>query len=1353
MQHKRQPRNTTNAASEHPTPRGLWVHLQQLVTWRAAEEARLQASRDQYQQEAEQRFSQSAESIDMVANQEFATVEAEYHQLSAEVADEYHARELHLRTEFEALQAAAEADFESAVEKAGREYEEANWLLESVIDEKSDGSPLQKFDNFRSRFERDKEHLIGQIDELDAAHNDAVQLLRSQRMAPDAELPPHKVETKKFDELNSIAANSAQQVHQSLNRLRELSLPRQFEGWRPVIIAVVLPLVLVPLAIAVKENPLNAIGVLLDPAAAANDWIVISGGVALGVSVLLFLIFYLCARGQAMSAFHRLQQSLADFQAAEQKWTRAATDEGRRLREVARDWEQTTLAARNSRIEKAEARKQAGISEAENERNTRVGNAKQVYDSELQHAAARRDRRSHELEAIYPGRLQALRTNQNDQHNNLIKSMTSRLAESIGQTDAEWNRMSQRWHEQFGNIARGNAALCELHSRLSPPWTDESAKQWRPGKVVPPGVSIGSFSMRLNDLPNGTSADPRLEVSPTEFALPAMLAFPNEMSVTLEVDQYGSDPAVRIIQNTMLRLLTTIPPGKLRFTIVDPIGLGDNFSAFMHLADYDDVMVTSRIWTEMQHIEKRLADLTEHMENVFQTYLRNEYNDIREYNQQAGEVAEPFHFLVVANFPAGFSDEAARRLTSILSSGPRCGVHVLLSRDTRQALPADFNEDELYKNSTVLKWTGERFRWQDEALGNLVFAADPPPPTDIFSDVVRSVGDQSRDARHVEVGFERIAPHEDRIWTHSTKNGIDVPLGRAGATRLQRMLLGKGTSQHVLICGKTGSGKSTLLHILIANTALHYGPDEVEFYLIDFKKGVEFKTYAANRLPHARVIAIESDREFGLSVLERLDGVLRERGDRFRQHQVQDLAGFRDACPGEAMPRVMLVIDEFQEFFVDDDQIAQKASLLLDRLVRQGRAFGIHVLLGSQTLGGAYSLARSTLGQVAVRIALQCSETDAHLILSEENSAARLLSRPGDAIYNDANGMMEGNHPFQVAWLDEDRRERDIRALRERIAPEATERYSSIVFEGNLPADPANNMELVRRVQGERSSEKHPRVWLGEPVSIAEQTSITFRPQSGQNLLIVGRSTDLAQGILVMTALAIIGWRDSKTDIAQLNVFTADDEDNSPWNRLLPSSDSSWQSVTPRKSVSAIESLHAELKRREDADDATAPALFLVVDNLSRFRDLRRDEDDFGFGGMGMGMDEPKPVSAGKLFTEILRDGPAYGIHSIVWVDTWNNVSRWMAPQTVREFESRVAFQMNATDSSNLIDTPAAARLGNNRALLYRDDVGTTEKFRPYGCPDSNWLETPEPSSEADGPEESSDDTATMDDLDGWQII
>ena len=46
------------------------------------------------------------------------------------------------------------------------------------------------------------------------------------------------------------------------------------------------------------------------------------------------------------------------------------------------------------------------------------------------------------------------------------------------------------------------------------------------------------------------------------------------------------------------------------------------------------------------------------------------------------------------------------------------------------------------------------------------------------------------------------------------------------------------------------------------------------------------------------------------------------------------------------------------------------------------------------------------------------------MILGDGNSAARLLSRPGEAIYNDAGGLVEGNSPFQVAWLPDEQRDK-----------------------------------------------------------------------------------------------------------------------------------------------------------------------------------------------------------------------------------------------------------------------------------------------------------------------------------------
>ena len=54
----------------------------------------------------------------------------------------------------------------------------------------------------------------------------------------------------------------------------------------------------------------------------------------------------------------------------------------------------------------------------------------------------------------------------------------------------------------------------------------------------------------------------------------------------------------------------------------------------------------------------------------------------------------------------------------------------------------------------------------------------------------------------------------------------------------------------------------------------------------------------------------------------------------------------------------------------------------------------------------------------------------------------------------------------------------------------------------------------------------------------------------------------------------------------------------------------------------------------------------------------------------------------------------------------------------------RVAVQMSAEDSSNLLDDPAAAKLDrSNRALLYHEErIGRLEKFRPYQVPEAAWL-------------------------------
>ena len=105
------------------------------------------------------------------------------------------------------------------------------------------------------------------------------------------------------------------------------------------------------------------------------------------------------------------------------------------------------------------------------------------------------------------------------------------------------------------------------------------------------------------------------------------------------------------------------------FTLIDPIGQGQNVAAFLSLGDYDEKLVNSRVWTDAKQIERKLTELTEHMETVIQKYLRSEFRSIEEYNARAGEIAEPYRVVVIFDFPDSFSDAAVKQLERIVQNG------------------------------------------------------------------------------------------------------------------------------------------------------------------------------------------------------------------------------------------------------------------------------------------------------------------------------------------------------------------------------------------------------------------------------------------------------------------------------------------------------------------------------------------------------------------------------------------------------------------------------------------------------------------------------------------------------------
>lgn len=1397
----------------------LLRELQRLANERAQAEQQCQAALEEGLAQAEAERERATVEIERIFAESRASAVAEFEQRSSAARHEYEASRDAAQREYKGLRQVVEAEHSRVTEAARLEEQQVAWEAQTVF-EAIKGRPKERFQEVCKRLERVSQELT--VLEHDAAT--AMKLRRQWREFPP--VAPREISASPSETATSGAAtpsvNSQGQstpsrgwktladpveeaisrVDQACRQVREATeslvnqrLPRLFDGATPFGLLV---------AIAIASALLS----LLLFGWQGWQWIASTAALTALVAAVSFAALWPRARRMSGEGYQAQRQHLADARA---ELEHALSEARRRAQREAH----ALVADRDQQIAAAQEKLHSLVDEKQRWKDSEIDRAGQTYPQRLA-----------ELRSV----LDATLTELNRRHSMALSQATetrdARTAENrrnyeerhravMAEHAQAWEDLRQRWFTGLERLRSSWARLDEISARLFPDWESTDYNSWPRPTKPPTAIRFGQVRLDLANVKNGLSADERLRSGETQITLPALMTLDEHPALVITAEAEGRRQAVEVMQLAMLRFLTAMPPGKVRFTIFDAVGLGENFASFMHLADFDEQLIASRIWTDGKQIEEQLTRLTAHMETVLQKYLRNEFATITEYNERAGEVAEPFQVLVVANFPTAFSESAARKLVSIATSGPRCGVYTLVSVDRKQRLPNDFVLKDLLSGAVHLDWSaGEarshsscdekspcRFRWRYPAFQHMALTLDRPPSADRFNEVLRGAGRAAKDSMRVEVPFEVVAPRERKYWEESCASELVVPIGRAGAMRLQAVRLGKGTSQHLLVCGKTGSGKSSFLHALVTNTALRYSPDEVEFYLIDFKKGVEFKTYATHRLPHARVIAIESEREFGMSVLERLDSELRRRGDLFRSAGVQDLPDFRAARPDERMPRVLLVVDEFQELFVEDDKLSQEAALLLDRLVRQGRAFGIHVLLGSQTLSGAYSLARSTMGQMAVRVALQCSEADAHLILSDErNMAARFLSRPGEAIYNDQNGLLAGNSPFQVVWLPEAKRIeylREIDALSKAGQALGTDSIArdghtsrtalpnaalapTIVFEGDQPADPADNIELGAALNGfhelsrrwlesstaegevagssddasaaaqTRLSASHftssQRAWLGAAVAIKPPTAATFARHAGSNLLVVGAWEESALGVLASAVVSLAAQNPlfARGERNSASLSFADDADpqsadrrsqssaarfvildgtrpESPeagaWRRLADALPHTVTLAGVREAAGAISGISEELQAREAEARDDAPPIYLVIFSGGRFRDLRRSDDDFSFS-----MDADKKKSPDRQWAEILRNGPAWGIHTLLWCDSYNNVNRLLDRMMLREFEMRVAFQMSAADSSSLLDTPIASRLRPHRAYFASEDLGTLEKFRPYAPPTDAWL-------------------------------
>ena len=211
---------------------------------------------------------------------------------------------------------------------------------------------------------------------------------------------------------------------------------------------------------------------------------------------------------------------------------------------------------------------------------------------------------------------------------------------------------------------------------------------------------------------------------------------------------------------------------------------------------------------------------------------------------------------------------------------------------------------------------------------------------------------------------------------------------------------------HALVAGTTGSGKSELLQTIVSSLALVNRPDEMAFVLVDYKGGAAFADCA--RLPHTVGLVTDLDERLTRRALGSMTAELERRERTLGLAGVRDLRDYRRTAGEPALPRMVIVVDEFATLAEELPEFVRG----LVAVAQRGRSLGLHLVLATQRPAGVVSA--DIRANANLRIALRVTDAaDSIDVIGTKDAAQIGRSTPGRAF---ATRGVGGPVAFQTAW-------------------------------------------------------------------------------------------------------------------------------------------------------------------------------------------------------------------------------------------------------------------------------------------------------------------------------------------------
>ncbi len=638
---------------------------------------------------------------------------------------------------------------------------------------------------------------------------------------------------------------------------------------------------------------------------------------------------------------------------------------------------------------------------------------------------------------------------------------------------------------------------------------------------------------------NGTNMD---------FCLPKVYPFPPK-SLYIEHEKDG-----QFLREMLMHLLSSAPLVQLEVILVDALSLGGIFNLARRLLDKDnDFIYQQRILTESKEIEEALKHLYEYLKVNLQEKLAG-FRDFAHYNEEATDRL-PLKALFLSGVDA-LSQNALYYLEKIMRFGSKNGVlsFVNLESEKNNQSAEDLKKHaEFFRDTTsfeCLKYLSVEII-NDQGIQSQHMQD--------FADKIKAYYRQKKKEVKREL---KDLQRDKEFWTKSSQYEVVVPVG--WDINHKEVCFEIGNAQnHTLICDHSGSGKSNFLHVLIQNLAFYYAPDEVQLFLLDYKEGVEFNAYTDPILEHARLVSVASSVPYGITFLKWLCGEMEKRSNLFKQFKVKDLSDYRKH---EKMPRLIVVIDEFQVLF-SDNSTKEKESVeqSLNTLLKKGRSYGVHLVLATQTMRGT-DINPSFKAQIANRIALPMDAEDSSSVLGDD--AACELVRP-EGIFNNNGGNRKYHTKMSIPKAPD-----DFKPFIKKIHRDFNQRNLAPVehkiYNGEKPLEMSNTLKA-----------NEMRLHLGKEADYEQKDLMVEFESNESHLLVV--SQDLSTRIALMKLFA----QNFKTANKELLFYNAE-------KRLVRELDGlKKHHITPMQGP-----LGSVL------DTAMNPNSVLVIDNLNEAKEL-----------------------------------------------------------------------------------------------------------------------------------------------------